>query len=146
MKFIPRYKVNALWGWWGFLQDDLYGKFCEYRDYERLYEKHSGSQSKIDSLTNENGELRREIYKLRTVLEKEQLSRYKLNLHLESLGYFGFYPKAEKVLNDLEKVRKQNKALIEAGNDLLNIAYAAGAGEGRVEKFDAWRKARKMSE
>ena len=33
---IPRYKINALWGYWGFIQDDQNGKFCEYRDYEKL--------------------------------------------------------------------------------------------------------------
>ena len=33
---IPRYKINILWGWYGFWQDDENGKFCEYRDYARL--------------------------------------------------------------------------------------------------------------
>ena len=32
---IPRYKINALWGWWGFVQNEK-GKFCEYRDYVKL--------------------------------------------------------------------------------------------------------------
>lgn len=146
MKFIPRYKINVLWGWWGFVQDNANGKFCEYRDYERLFNETKDYRSRIDSLRDENNELRREIYKLRSDLEQEQLSHFKMNLHLESLGYFGFYPKAEKVLNDLEKVRKHNKSLIEAGNALLKIAYAAGDGEGRVEKFDAWRKARRTPE
>lgn len=34
---IPRYKINILWGWFGFTQDDENGKFCEYRDYVRLF-------------------------------------------------------------------------------------------------------------
>ena len=34
---VPRYKINILWGWFGFTQDDENGKFCEYRDYVRLF-------------------------------------------------------------------------------------------------------------
>ena len=36
MSDIPRYKINILWGWQGFVQDDENGKFCEYRDYLKL--------------------------------------------------------------------------------------------------------------
>ena len=36
MNSIPRYKINILWGWYGFTQDNESGKFCEYRDYVKL--------------------------------------------------------------------------------------------------------------
>ena len=36
MSLVPRYKINTLWGWFGFVQDNENGKFCEYRDYVKL--------------------------------------------------------------------------------------------------------------
>lgn len=51
MSDIPRYRPNPGWFWWRFcFWDDPKGKFCEYRDYEKLKAEFEFSKTNYDRL------------------------------------------------------------------------------------------------
>jgi hypothetical protein len=70
---IPRYKINTLWGFWGFVQDNKEGKFCEYRDYVRLQREMDKQRLVLVSHHDYAIRLETENQKL-----KEELKKYKV--------------------------------------------------------------------
>jgi hypothetical protein len=132
---IPRYKINALWGYWGFLQDDLNGKFCEYRDYVKLEAENARLKAEVERLTKQNALAtpRHLIASQDIKTLREQIEELKL----ENSQYEEHHKYGQNVIASL---RAEVERLTKAGDNLVYVVTEHPVAEPFVKAWFATKE------
>jgi cobalamin biosynthesis Co2+ chelatase CbiK len=134
VSLIPRYKINTLWGWFGFVQDNENGKFCEYRDYIKLKAEYERLQKSYAFQTVIPGDV---YAKLKVENERLQSEVSRLNMEESKLLTF-----TETLEGEIDQLKKENERLRKDLDYVLDdwgcfkVGHSGGSGIDSV--FKAW--------